>query len=209
MHKSATKCNETIGKWCKNKHEASKIIDTLETYQPATGGRRQTERKGLTKRPPCKQKSTCHISSTGNSTTNREAGEPFSAPLAATVGQRGKGGYHATASAATPREERGPDRPPWTLCQHPQATTARGTRDREKHQRRPTPPPPAASDSSGRQIPSLSLPTATAGRRKKTGPRPSQNHKAEATNQLIRGRTRASRRRLLRPPEPEESKQDP
>jgi hypothetical protein len=34
MYKSATKCNETIGKWCKNKHGASKIIDTLETYQP-------------------------------------------------------------------------------------------------------------------------------------------------------------------------------
>jgi hypothetical protein len=34
MHKSATKCNETLRKWCKNKHGASKIIDTLETYQP-------------------------------------------------------------------------------------------------------------------------------------------------------------------------------
>jgi hypothetical protein len=33
MHKSATKCNETLGKWCKNKHRASKIMDTLETYQ--------------------------------------------------------------------------------------------------------------------------------------------------------------------------------
>jgi hypothetical protein len=33
MHKSATKCNEIVGKWCKNKHRASKIIDTLETYQ--------------------------------------------------------------------------------------------------------------------------------------------------------------------------------
>jgi hypothetical protein len=33
MHKSATKCNKTIGKWCKNKHGASKIIDTFETYQ--------------------------------------------------------------------------------------------------------------------------------------------------------------------------------
>jgi hypothetical protein len=33
MHKSAMKCNETLGKWCKNKHGASKIIDTLETYQ--------------------------------------------------------------------------------------------------------------------------------------------------------------------------------
>jgi hypothetical protein len=35
MHKSATKCNETIGKRCKNKHGASNIIDTLETYQSA------------------------------------------------------------------------------------------------------------------------------------------------------------------------------
>jgi hypothetical protein len=33
MHKSATKCNETLGKWYKNKHGASKIMDTLETYQ--------------------------------------------------------------------------------------------------------------------------------------------------------------------------------
>jgi hypothetical protein len=32
MHKSATKCNETLSKWCKNKHGASKIIDTFETY---------------------------------------------------------------------------------------------------------------------------------------------------------------------------------
>jgi hypothetical protein len=35
MHKSATKCNKTIYKWCKNKHGASKIIDTFETYQAA------------------------------------------------------------------------------------------------------------------------------------------------------------------------------
>jgi hypothetical protein len=34
MYKNATKCNETIDKWCKNKHGASKIIDTFETYQP-------------------------------------------------------------------------------------------------------------------------------------------------------------------------------
>jgi hypothetical protein len=33
MHKNATKCNETLIKWCKNKHGASKIMDTLETYQ--------------------------------------------------------------------------------------------------------------------------------------------------------------------------------
>jgi hypothetical protein len=32
MHKNATKCNKTQGKWCKNKHGASKIIDTFETY---------------------------------------------------------------------------------------------------------------------------------------------------------------------------------
>jgi hypothetical protein len=32
MHKSATKCNKTLGKWCKNKYGASKIIDTFETY---------------------------------------------------------------------------------------------------------------------------------------------------------------------------------
>jgi hypothetical protein len=35
MHKNATKCNETLSKWCKNKHGASKIIDTFETYQDA------------------------------------------------------------------------------------------------------------------------------------------------------------------------------
>jgi hypothetical protein len=34
MHKSATKCNETLGKRCKNEHGASKIIDTFETYHP-------------------------------------------------------------------------------------------------------------------------------------------------------------------------------
>jgi hypothetical protein len=34
MYKNATKCNETIGKWCKTKHGASKIIDTFETYHP-------------------------------------------------------------------------------------------------------------------------------------------------------------------------------
>jgi hypothetical protein len=32
LHKSATKCNKTIGKWCKNMHGASKIIDMFETY---------------------------------------------------------------------------------------------------------------------------------------------------------------------------------
>jgi hypothetical protein len=32
MHKNATKYNEILSKWCKNKHGASKIMDTLETY---------------------------------------------------------------------------------------------------------------------------------------------------------------------------------
>jgi hypothetical protein len=36
MHKNATKCNETLGKWYKNKHGASKIMDTLETYHRPT-----------------------------------------------------------------------------------------------------------------------------------------------------------------------------
>jgi hypothetical protein len=36
MHKSAMKCNKTLGKWCKNKHGASKIIDTFWTYQSLT-----------------------------------------------------------------------------------------------------------------------------------------------------------------------------
>jgi hypothetical protein len=36
MHKSATKCNETLGKWCKNKHGASKIMDMFETYHVAS-----------------------------------------------------------------------------------------------------------------------------------------------------------------------------
>jgi hypothetical protein len=37
MHKNTTKCNKTLSKWCKNKHGASKIIDTFETYQDAAG----------------------------------------------------------------------------------------------------------------------------------------------------------------------------
>jgi hypothetical protein len=39
MHKNATKCNKTLNKWCKNKHGASKIMVTLETYHGGiTGG---------------------------------------------------------------------------------------------------------------------------------------------------------------------------
>jgi hypothetical protein len=32
MYKNSTKCNKTQSKWCLNKHGASKIIDTFETY---------------------------------------------------------------------------------------------------------------------------------------------------------------------------------
>jgi hypothetical protein len=32
------KCNETLSKWCKNKHGASKIIDMFETYQQPKPG---------------------------------------------------------------------------------------------------------------------------------------------------------------------------
>jgi hypothetical protein len=38
MHKNTMKCNKTLSKWCKNKHGASKIIDTFETYQAHVGG---------------------------------------------------------------------------------------------------------------------------------------------------------------------------
>jgi hypothetical protein len=36
IHKSATKCNETLSKWCKNKHGASKIMDMFEIYHRTT-----------------------------------------------------------------------------------------------------------------------------------------------------------------------------
>jgi hypothetical protein len=65
MYKNATKCNETIGKWCKNKHGASKIIDTFETYQlpplkeissPRFGEARKEEGFGIPRwLPPLKE----------------------------------------------------------------------------------------------------------------------------------------------------------
>jgi hypothetical protein len=48
MHKNAMKCNKTQSKWCINKHGASKIIDTFETYQ---GNTPQTDRKKKAKVP--------------------------------------------------------------------------------------------------------------------------------------------------------------
>jgi hypothetical protein len=38
MHKNTTKCNKTQSKWCINKHGASKIIDTFETYHQTVLG---------------------------------------------------------------------------------------------------------------------------------------------------------------------------
>jgi hypothetical protein len=43
MHKNTTKCNKTQSKWCINKHGASKIIDTFETYHRS---RRLESKKG-------------------------------------------------------------------------------------------------------------------------------------------------------------------
>jgi hypothetical protein len=48
MHKNAMKCNKTQSKLCINKHGASKIIDTFETYQEHKHKQiRQTIEKGL------------------------------------------------------------------------------------------------------------------------------------------------------------------
>jgi hypothetical protein len=46
MYKNAMKYNETVGKWCINKHGASKIIDTLETYQGFGDPQHQTHELG-------------------------------------------------------------------------------------------------------------------------------------------------------------------
>jgi hypothetical protein len=47
MHKNATKCDKTLSKWYKNKHGASKIIDTFETYhgRPTYTGWKAKEEK--------------------------------------------------------------------------------------------------------------------------------------------------------------------
>jgi hypothetical protein len=43
MHKSATKCNETIGKWCKNKQGASKIsFPSVRNQGMSNPGKSQT-----------------------------------------------------------------------------------------------------------------------------------------------------------------------
>jgi hypothetical protein len=46
MHKDATKCYKTQSKWCVNKHGASKIIDTFETYQSQSPQTQRTNSPG-------------------------------------------------------------------------------------------------------------------------------------------------------------------
>jgi hypothetical protein len=49
------KCNETQGKWCKNKHGASKIIDTFETYHPASAQKESVSGKKRAQKKPGEQ----------------------------------------------------------------------------------------------------------------------------------------------------------
>jgi hypothetical protein len=46
------KCNKTQSKWCVNKHGASKIIDTFETYHPARLDTVSTSRHRSHLQPP-------------------------------------------------------------------------------------------------------------------------------------------------------------
>jgi hypothetical protein len=72
MHKSATKCNETIGKWCKNKHGASKIIDTLKTYHRASKATQhagQEESTSVGTAPPVQPQAECLAEETGDPET--------------------------------------------------------------------------------------------------------------------------------------------
>jgi hypothetical protein len=45
------KCNETLDKWCKNKHGASKIMDTLETYQVGREKPHKRKARNITRNP--------------------------------------------------------------------------------------------------------------------------------------------------------------
>jgi hypothetical protein len=49
MHKNAMKCNKTQNKWCINKHGASKIIDTFETYHAFIQKLKEVVRKEVIK----------------------------------------------------------------------------------------------------------------------------------------------------------------
>jgi hypothetical protein len=52
MHKNATNYNKTQSKWCKNKHGASKIIDTFETYHANMGSLQGKKKEALFKGKP-------------------------------------------------------------------------------------------------------------------------------------------------------------
>jgi hypothetical protein len=85
MHKSATKCNETLGKWCKNKHGASKIMDALETYQvpwPQASPRKVNQGVG----PFILLDGLLSHEKVIDQTTSLQHGEFFVFPLAATSG---------------------------------------------------------------------------------------------------------------------------
>jgi hypothetical protein len=51
MHKDITMCNKTQSKWCINKHGASKIIDTFETYHPPLWWRKCPKTPPIPARP--------------------------------------------------------------------------------------------------------------------------------------------------------------
>jgi hypothetical protein len=87
MHKNATKCNETLSKWYKNKHGASKIMDTLETYQGVAP-------KHLDRRPP----------NTGS------VASPHPLPLAAEAGQQRR--EKKKHGHTEPRQQRSKAAPP-------------------------------------------------------------------------------------------------
>jgi ArsR family metal-binding transcriptional regulator len=52
MHKKATKCNKTQSKLRINKHEASQIIDTFETYQQLFQKHAYSSKAGVTSMSP-------------------------------------------------------------------------------------------------------------------------------------------------------------
>ena len=76
MHKSATKCNETISKWCKNKHGASKIIDTFKTYQPSI-----PSPHSITDTPEIPPRPMTNVHADANAEHARRCGHSHAAPL--------------------------------------------------------------------------------------------------------------------------------
>jgi hypothetical protein len=48
------KCNETLRKWCKNKHGASKIIDTFWTYHSSAAATNEFRWTEVSVPAPCR-----------------------------------------------------------------------------------------------------------------------------------------------------------